>query len=329
MPLPTQSDVHVNRPLTNISVATMQQDTNFVANKVFPIIPVQNQGNSYFTYDNAYWNKDEMQQRADSTETVGNGYAIGTDTYFCLPYGFHKDIGDQVRANADDPINLDREATMYVSTKALIKREKLFATNYFAGGVWTRDYDGVASAPTAGQVIQWSDYTNSNPITDVWDAKEYTLQLTGYEPNKLVLGYSVFKTLVNHPDLIDRINQGQTPGGPAMIGEADLARLFKVDQVLVMRGIENTAAEGATASNSFIGGKKALLVYAPPSPGLMTPSGGYIFSWTGYLGAGNQGQRIKRFRMEHLAADRVEIEIAYDMKKVAAGLGAFWDTIVA
>jgi hypothetical protein len=330
MPLPTQSDVHVNRPLTNISIAHMQDANNFIASQVFPIIPVQKQSDAYFSYDNAYWNKDEMQQRAAGAETAGNGYSVdGTSTYYAKPYGFHKDVPDQVRANADDPINLDREATLYVTQKALIKREKLWSTAYMAGAVWTYDYDGVSGAPGANEVRQWSDYTNSDPIADVWAGKTAVLQRTGFEPNRLVLGWQVYEKLVNHPDMIDRIKAGQTPGGAAVITATDLAQVFKVEQVLVMRAIENTAAEGATKSHSFIGGKKAMLVYRPPAPGLMTPSGGYIFSWTGYIGAGPEGQRIKRFRMEALASDRVEIEIAFDMKLISADLGAFWDTVVA
>ena len=61
----------------------------------------------------------------------------------------------------------------------------------------------------------------------------------------------------------------------------------------------------------------------------MTPSAGYSFSWNGYLGAGPDGNRVKQFRMENLASDRVELEIAFDMKLVAADLGYFFNGIVA
>lgn len=329
MPNPTVSDVHVNRPLTNFSVAFMQDANNFIADRAFPILPVQKQSDAYWSYDQAYWNRDEMQERAPSTESVGNGYAVdATNTYFCKVKAFHKDIDDMIRANADSPLNLDQEATKYVTLKALIAREKQFATAYMAGSVWTRDYDGVASSPTTNQVLQWND-ASSTPIDDVWDAKQEILELTGFEPNKLILGYPVYKALVNHPTFIDRVKYGQTSGRPAMVDTSEMAQLFKVDEVLVSRAISNTAVEGATASHSFINGKKALLVYAPPSAGLMTPSAGYIFTWTGYLGAGPAGQRIKRFRIDQLNSDRVEIEISFDMKKIAADLGAFWDSVVA
>ena len=86
-----------------------------------------------------------------------------------------------------------------------------------------------------------------------------------------------------------------------------------------MGSIENTAAEGQTAAHSFIGGKSALLCNVAPNPGLLTPSAAYTFSWTGYLGAGNEGNRIKRYRWEIIASDIVEIEMAFDTKLVASG----------
>jgi hypothetical protein len=61
----------------------------------------------------------------------------------------------------------------------------------------------------------------------------------------------------------------------------------------------------------------------------MTPSAGYTFSWTGLLGAGAEGNRIKSFRMEALSADRVEIDMCFDQKLVSADLGWFWTSIVA
>lgn len=328
MPLPTLSDVHVNRPLTNISIAMIQDDNNFVAQKVFPNIPVSKQSDSYFTYDNAYWNSDEMQDRAPATESHGNGWKIDANsTYFAKVAAFHKDIDDQIRANQDTPLNLDNEATKYCTLKALLRREKLFVTNFMTAGLWTRDYTGVAAGPVGTQVLQWNDAA-STPIEDVWDAKEAMLELTGFEPNTLVLGYPVYKALINHPDTVDRVKYGNT-SGVAMIDLSELAQLFKVDRVLVAKGISNTAVEGAAAVNRFIARKVAGLFYVPSSPGLMTPSAGYTFSWSGFLGAGPGGNRIKRFRMEHLSSDRVEIEIACDLKLISADMGSFWASVVA
>lgn len=330
--LPTQGDVHVNRPLTNISIAYMQNATNFIADRVFPNIPVSAQSDVYYSYDRGYFNRDEMEIRAPGTESKGGGYTVDASAnYFAPVYAFHHDIPDQRRANSDSPLVPDREATMIVTQKALIKREKLFVSKYFAGGVWTNDKDGVASAEDRSATFrQWNDVA-STPIEDMRLASTTILESTGFEPNTLIIGKRVYDALVDHPDIVDRVKYGQTKRGdaPAEVDVSELEALFKISRILVMKSISNTAAEGQTNAHSFIGGKKALLCYAAPEPGLMIPSAGYTFSWTGLMGAANAGQRVKRFRMENLASDRVEIEMAFDQKLVAADLGYFWDTIVA
>lgn len=330
MPNPVKGDVHVNRPLTNISVAFLQRADAFVASRVFPNIPVSKQSDLYFTFPRGSFNRDEMKERAPSTESAGGGYDITTDSYSARVYAFHKDVDDQLRANADSPLNLDREATEYVTVKALIKREKLWTTKYFTTGLWDTDITGVAAAPSAGEVLQWND-ANSTPVEDVAAGKAKVLESTGFEPNTLVMGYNVWSKLKDHPDLIDRIKYsgGVGPANPALISTQAVAALMEVDNVFVMKSVENTATEGAAAAHSFIGGKKALLCHAAPNPGIMTPSAGYTFSWTGLLGAGSEGNRISRFRMDPIKSDRIEIEMAFDQKLVASELGYFFNTIVA
>lgn len=330
---PTSSAVHVDAALTNISVAFIQNATNFVAGRVFPNVPVRKQSDRYFTYDRGDFNRDEATVRAPGTESSGSGYDIdNTPTYFCNVVAHHKDVDDQVRNNADDAIDVDREAATYVMQKLMIQKEVDWATSYFAGGLWTNDYDGVASSPGANETIQWSDTTSGDPIGDLRSAKTTVLESTGFEPNTLVIGQQVFDALVDHPDIVDRVKYsgGVGNGNPARVNEQTLAALMGLERVMVAKAIQNTAAKGATNAHSFIAGKKALLVYTPASPGLMTPAAGYTFSWTGHLNTGNAfGVATKNFRMDMLASQRIEGEMAYTHKLVSADLGFFWDSIVA
>lgn len=326
---PTPGDVHVNTPLTNISIAYLQAAVSFVADQIFPNVPVTKQSDVYYTYDRGYFNRDEMALRGPAAESAGGGYAVdNTPNYFCPVYAFHHDIPDQRRSNSDAVLDPDREATDLVTQKALIKRELLLTANYLATSKWTTDMQGVASGPTGDQFLQWND-ASSTPIEDIRAGVATVLASTGFKPNTLVLGFEVWNKLIDHPDIVDRIKYGQTPGGPANVTTQDLANLLKLPKVLTMEAIYNTAVEGATTSHSFIGGKKALLCYSAPTPGLMTPSAGYSFSWTGYLGASPAGHRISKFRMEHLKADRVEVEMAVDHKLISADLGYYLYDCVA
>lgn len=327
--LPTQSDVHVNVPLTNISVAYMQDNANFIASQVFPNIPVGKQSDRYYTYDRGDFNRDEMEERAPATESAGSGYRIdNTPTYYCRKYAFHKDVPDEVKANEDLVLSSDRDATYFVSQKALLRRERIWASNFFATSKWTYEWAGKASSPSTNEFLQWNN-GDSTPIEDVRTQKTTILEATGFEPNTLVLGQRVLDQLVDHPSIVDRVKYGQTPNGPAMVNMSALAALFQVDRILVMKAIYNSAKEGATASHSFIGGKHALLCYVTPTPGLLTPTAGYTFSWTGLLGASALGGRIKSWYMTEIEAERIEIEMAFDMKLIGADLGMFYKDAVA
>ena len=328
MPQPSVNNVHIDAILTNISVAYLQNTNNFIADKVFPVVPVDKKSNIYFKYTKDDWFRDEAQRRADGTASAGSGYGLTTDNYLADVYAFHKDIGDQTRANADNPLNPDMEATQFVTQRLLLRREVQWATDYFTSGVWGTSKSGTSATGLtngATQVTVWSDYTNSTPIPDIEYAKTTVLQNTGFEPNTLVLSYSVFQKLKAHPTLVDRYKYTQAG---AIVTEDLLAALFGVDRVLVAKAVVNSANEGASGSYAFTTASSALLCYVAPNPGLMTPSAGYTFMWTGVSGGLGTTVGVSRFRMEELKADRVEGEIAFDNKVVAADLGFFWSAII-
>ena len=324
---PTQGSVHIDGPLTNISLAIMQGQDQFIARKVFPQIGVKNQSNSYFTFDESFFNRNDMGKRAPGTEASGGGYEVGSATYGCDVYACRHDIPAQVRENADAQINVDREGTTLCTYKALISEEVNFAASYFTTGVWNRDVTGVAGTPSGAQVKQWNDAA-STPIEDIRSEMTTMQAATGIRPNTLTINQQVADALLDHPDIIDRIKYGQTPGTPAIASMEYLATLFGVNKIHVMGAIVNSADEGAAASNGFIGGKGAMLAYVPAAPGLMTPSAGYTFNWTGMSG-GSKGSFIKRYPMTHLDSDRIEIQTSYDHKVVSGGLAMFFTSIVA
>lgn len=319
MAQPTSNDVHVDAILTNISVAYIQEQGNFIANRVFPSVPVEKQSDKYFKYTKGDWFRDEAQLRAPSTESAGSGYSLSTDTYSTSVYAFHKDVDDQVRANADNPLNPDRDATTFVTQRMLLRQEIDWIGNYFTTSVWDTDVVG------GTDFTVWSNYASSDPITDIETAKSTILSNTGFMPNTLVLGYDVFRQLRHHPDIVDRIKYTSSE----VPAEGILGRLFGVDRVLVSRSIKNGGAEGAANSFAFNAGNNAALYYVAPSPGLLTPSAGYQFTWRGVSDGMGQNIGITRFRMPELRADRIEAQMAWDYKVVSTDLGYFFSGCVA
>lgn len=326
MPSPSQSDLHVNIPLTNVSIAYMQSSDAYIADKVFPKVPVKKQSDLYWKYSKADWRRTDAKRRAPSTESPGVGWNMDTDQYFAHVYAVHKDIDDQLRSNADSNFNLDRDATEFITNQLLLRRDLDWNESYFKSGVWATD---LAGGP---DFDKWSD-AGSDPIGNVADWILDFRRLTGFAPNKMVLGAEVMKALKQHPDIIDRIKYTQK----GIVSEDLIATLFNVAQLYtsyatVANGpqINDARAEDAAADYQFISNAKSvLLAYAPSGPSLMTPSAGYTFTWNGYLGGNSEGIKVKRFRMEPIASDRIESECTYDMKVVSKDLGVFAKDVVA
>lgn len=324
---PVPSDLHVDTFLTNLSVGWAQESGQFIADQVFPTVPVQKQSNKFAKYEKGFFYRDEVGPRPLGGRPPKAGYGIESDTYFCEEEGLEHSIDDRTRANADQPLDPDRAAMRLLTTQALIHRDIEWTSNYFKKEVWGTDLKGKNKEPGAGEFLQF-DQSGSTPINLIDENRDTVASQTGYEPKTLVLGRDVYRTLKNHESVLDRIKFTQTG-----IVTADLlAELFDVDKVLVPGAVKNTAKEGQADEIDFIVSPKSmLLVYAAPNPAIDQPSGGYNFAWTGLLaGVTNAfGGVIERGREELNHSDVLQMRYAFDLKVVASELGVFFENAVA
>lgn len=316
-PQPTASDSHVDAALTNISVAYIQQADHFVAGRAFPRVEVAKQSDKYFQYTQEDWFRDEAEVRAENAESAGSGYNLSsTRSYFCDVYSIHMDVPWRVRNNADAALNPDRDATQFVTQRILVRQEIQWVSEYFSTGVW-------GTTTTPGNL--WSSYTTSDPITDIETGKQTILGNTGFEANTLVLDYQVWRQLKHHPDFVDRFKYTTSES----ITTDMIARLLELERILVVKSIKNTAAEGVTASYSFMADKDALLCFVNPTPGLMAPSAGYNFMWQGVSQGLGTDIAITREEMPLKKSTRIEGEVAFDFKIIGSNLGYFFSNAVA
>lgn len=320
MPLLT-SQVHVDQALSNVSIAYAQEQTRFLADKIFPSIPTPRLTDKYFVFDKGNYLRSIADLRATGSETVGANYTLSTDTFSCDQYGVHQDLDDYVIGNADPGLNLEVSTTQYITEQLLMKREQVFADAAFTTSVWTGSTTGGDITPGT----LWSA-ANSTPIKDIKDQIDSVESKTGRRPNVLVLGKDVYTALATNSDLIERIKYTQT----GVLTTDLMAGLFGVSRVHVPGAIVNTAVQGATDSLSFVfGSNDAALYYVPDAPGLMTPSAGYMFNFTGVEGGNAGGLRILNYRIDHKHSQRIEALSAFDFKVVSSELGVFFSNCVS
>lgn len=316
-----QGTVHVDRYLTNFSVTYMQSKASFIAGRASSLMRVNNQSDKFVVYDRGYFWRDEMRPRALGGRPEQVGYKVGEGTYSAVEWAAEHVVDDRQRANTDAPINLDQNATKLLSDKAMIRADRIWATNFFTTGIWTTLRTGVGSTPGANQFLKFND-ANSDPILVIDECKDTMHQITGFMPNVLVLGARVRRELRSHPDIADRIKFV----GIGLADEAKLQELFDIPTVVCARSIYNSADEGATDSFSYIvDSQSAWLGYIEPNPGLDSPTAIGNFAWQGLIpGQTNDfGGVITRGREPRAYSDWFHNRMAFDLKVVAADLGVF------
>lgn len=322
---PTQSDVHVNVPLGNVSVGWQQDQTKFIAGQIFPTVKSPTKSNRYFKYSRADFFRSVAGVRAPSTEAPGGGYRVdSTPNFNCEVVSVRKDIDDGVRANSDQPLDSDRDATIWVTQQLLLKRDLDWVSKYFKSGVWGVDADVTNASYGNGR---WSA-AGSTPIKDLRAQIVAMMRNTSMKPNCLTLGTEVWQVLQDHPDFLDRIAFGQV-GNASIVTPNLLAQILGIEKVVIAEAIYSTANEGATDAYSFILGKHALLTYGAKEASVWQPSAGYTFVWTGYFGASAEGSRILKMRDDPKHTDIIEGEMGYDINVVCSELGCFFPSVVS
>lgn len=330
MAQPTQSDVHVDVPLTNMSVAYLSDMAEFQADNLAPVMPSDKQSNKFFKFTKDFWFRDALQKRGPGAEAPRLGYGITTDSFFADLWSGAKPIDDQVRANQDSPLDADRNAMQFVTRLAALRREKSFATNFLATSKWDTDVTGNTSTSAYGSntVKQWDQASNTSPLEDIAFYKTKIKLNTGITPNVLVIGQQVWDALKNHAELLSRITGGSNNGNPAQVTKQLVAAVMELEEIVVMSAVENTANQGGTFAGSFIAGKTGLLMYRDKTAALEAVTACRTFTWQQYAGNAN-GTRILKYRQEQIHSDIIEVESAFAHKIVASDLGVFFNTLVS
>ena len=317
---------HIDRALTNISTAYMQGADAFIADKVFPIINVNKQSDVYFEYSKADMFRNEVQERGRGAESAGGNWNVKVaDPYYCRKYAYHYDITQEEKVNYDKPLDIDRDTTEWLSQKMLLKRECDFSTKFFKKGVWGKDV--TADGTT---IKKWSDQT-SDPVKMVNDAMLEMAENTGMKPNFAIMSPDVFYALKNHEAIMDRIKYTQK----GIVTLDLIASLFEVEKIFVPWAVFNSEAQTPGFNDekidmNFLYKGNMLLGYRATRASLKQATAGYIFAWTGLEGASAFGSRMVRIKMDQLGlgTERLEMEMAYDMKVISKDCGTFFTDLV-
>jgi len=291
----------------------MNQVTDFIAERAFPTLAVDQPSGSYYTYDASYWFTDEMARRAPGGAYAGSGYELSTASFTTEQFALEHVIPDEVIRAADAPLQPEQDAVAWLQNKRLIHIERQFSSDFMKTSVWGTDNTSATD---------WDDATNGVPITNVQVALRTIKNATGQTADTLVMGWIVRDGLVLNTQIVDKIKYVER----ALPGDLDAAlpAALGVRRLLVSKATYETAAEGVTSSMAAILDDDALLILAPDSIGPRTATSGATISWDGGGGMG----MFDRIRRDDVDADVARIKAQWVQKLVGNTLGYFWSDIV-
>jgi hypothetical protein len=305
--MPSLNQLHVDEALTQISIAYRNQA--FVAEEVLPVVPVMKKNDVFFKFSKqhfrAYKDAYAAGQRAQQIEVDLDARGF----YMADGHALEDSITDDEREQADAGAQLEVEKTEKLTNIIALNQEINLFTNLVTSA-------NITLNSTLSGTSQWSDYVNSDPVAAVLSARRTVQQQIGDFPNTLLVSQPVLDVLANHPRILDRVKYTAN-GARNQLDEQDLARVFKVDKVLVSAALYQTSNEGEADSLGYIMGKNALLFYRPPRPGIRVPSLGYTFFWAKRSG-------VLRWRELSLESDFIRVKKYYAQQLVATNAAYLW-----
>jgi hypothetical protein len=292
--------VHVDEILTQISVGYPNE--GLVGEALFPSINVTKQSNKYNIFGREAW-LPEDDIRAPGTEANEiPGATLSSDSYYTQEHALQIAVTDEERENSDPPLAPEREGTEIVTGKIMLGRElamKNMVTN-------AANYPAGLTVTLAG-TTQWSDYVNSNPISDFKTAERAIHAQIFLPPTVAVIPYQVMSILEDHPDIIERIKYSER----AILTADILGAVLNLPGRVIVPGVGYQSAAGAAVG--YLWGKDVLLAYVPARPGPRTPAFAYEF----VQGYGGRAQVVDRWREQKRKSDVIRCQRRYDLKMVA------------
>lgn len=332
--MPQLETVHVKTTLNNVALAYFQEEAEFIAQIVSPIVPVNKSSDYYFVYGREHFNITDAIRRPGVTP-IEVEHTLSTDQYQTYEYSLREKVTDEEKKDADNPIAPESDAVLYVSERLRLSHERRIAVQLTTAG----NYQTGWKATLAGD-DQWNNGTSSDPIADIQTAIDKVVA-AGKRPNTLFMGYEVWTQLKHHPDFLNRL-----AGNKTQIVTADLLKTIweEIEEVAIGSTLYNTAVEGADEDLGFCWGKSFGVAYVNRAmPNKKVPSFNYTFLWpykvaqgrvrrTNQAGARNgtpYQARTYRHADEGARSDWVEVAMRTGFKIVGDYMGYLISDAVA
>lgn len=282
--------VHVNAPLTNF--ALQFRNLAFVAEQVFPVLPVVKESDVYYTFSREEL-KDVDTLRAAGALAKEVDWVPATATYTSEEYALRHLLPDRIVNNADAPVR-PRMNTVSKLQKwiwlGIEKRVQAIAQN------------GANSVASVTASPKW-DGTSPTIEADVDTAKQSVRLNSGTEPNAILFS-DVVKDVVKRNSTVRDLIRYVVNGGPnnmELLVNGELPPVLWNLAVIIAGSAEDTARIGATATIARIWNDAVPVFFREMSASLDSLTWGHIMRV--------QTPIVKTYRDDHRNGEYIETSV--------------------
>lgn len=277
-------------------------EADFIGTQVLPVMRVGKQAGTY-----AKILRQSQTQSADTKRALRGKYnriTFGAQdaTYSCDNHGLESEIDDAERLIHLSDFDAEVEATMTIWRAVMLAHEQRVAALVQSTATWTG-----SDLFTDNSSNPWATAA-TDVIGQVLDAKTKVYNMTGREPNALVLSRANLQNLLANTGILARF-PGASLVTEAMLRNA-LAAIFGLEKLIVGRARYNSAPINETAStftmanvwsDSYVG---VALIGDQNAPRL-TPCLGRTILWEDYA---SELWTVETYREEQSESDVVRVK---------------------
>jgi hypothetical protein len=240
---------------------------SFIADDIFPSVDVPTKTGKFYSVDGGFASASPGH---DMVIADGQASPLKISTSVSKVTGWEVDangLGVQLSKTSEayaqgNGLNLRQANTAVLARECMINRERAAAAIAFSTAVFVNKTAALAGADRF-------DNAASDPISIAQTARDTVIKNSGEAPNVAIMGYEVYKSLRQHPLILEYCSRTSSRVG--LLTNDDLARALDVETIYVGKAVANSAVDGLTATNAYIWGKSLLFARLRPSPSPMTP----------------------------------------------------------
>lgn len=299
---------------------TANWEQSLVASRVLPIINVPTQQGQYPVFKKT---KGQLLKRSVKARAPGSGFARDTtvfeqDTYSCQEWGTEQAVDDTIAKNVSRFFDAEVVATGLARRKLLLDYEVRTAAAVMNASTFT-----ATNSATAYTVANLASFDFALDVEGIKDS----LIGVGEAPNAIVIPYQVWSRVKASTKFQNRLRgAGLSSDSILNVSAEAAAEVLELDNVIIARGVYDSAGEGQTFTSSLIWANTYCWigkVTTAGTPAAMLQGGaGYTLNWSQF----GPAIGVSTYRDEPKKANVVRAEQCTAEKIVNSAAGALLTT---